>query len=47
MMTKSIVGRAWAVDKGDLLNHLDPDTRKIMRVEKIRLKTINKVFHRI
>ena len=44
MMTKSMVESAWGENKGQFLDHLDPDTRKITRIlEKIKLKIINSV----
>ena len=43
MMTKSMVESAWTEDMGQFLYHLDPDTRKIRRLEKLQLKIINSV----
>ena len=39
--TKSMVESAWAEDMGQFLYHLDPNTRKIRSLEKIKLKIIN------
>ena len=38
MMTKSIVESAGAEDMGQFLYHLDPDTKRIIRIEKFQLK---------
>ena len=37
-MTKSMVKSAWAEDMGQFLYHLDPNTRKITKLEKITIK---------
>ena len=47
-MTKSMVESAWAEDMGQFLYDVDPDTRKIMRLENIKIKNYKqKVFHRL
>ena len=44
MMTKSMVKSTGAEDMGQFLDHLDPDTRKIRNLEKIKLEMINSVL---
>ena len=48
IQTKLSTESAWAEDMGQFLYYLDPNTRKITRRrEKLQLKMINKVFHRL
>ena len=43
MTTKSMIESASAEDIGQYFYYLDPDTRKITRLEKFRLKIISSV----
>ena len=40
MVTKNMVEKAGGKDMGQFLYHLDPDTSKITRLEKLQLKII-------
>ena len=47
MTTKGTVESTWAEDMWQFLYHLDPDTGKITKLEKLKLKIINIMFHHL